>query len=58
MQIETTLAYYLTPIKMTVIKMSVTVPKDAEKGEFSCTLGGKQYGVSSKDCLAVPFFRM
>ena len=58
MQIKTSMRYYLTLVRMVVIKRKqiTSVSKDVEKKELSCILGGtvswcgdygKQYGVSS-----------
>jgi len=59
MQIETTVRYHLTPVRMAKIKTKETsVGEDMEKKEHSCTVGGitnwyshcgKQYGSSSKN---------
>ena len=58
-QIETTMRYHLTPVRMAAVKGKETanVGKDMEKRELLCTIGrtvnlcsfyGKQYGGSSK----------
>ena len=59
MQMKTTMRYHLTPVRMAIIKKTVTsVRKDMEKREPLCTVGenvnwcshyGKQYGDSSKN---------
>ena len=59
-QINTTMRYHLTPVRMAEIHNSGTtdVDKDGEKGEPLCTAGGnanwhshsgKKYGGSSKN---------
>ena len=42
MQIKTTMRYYLTPVKMAIIKKLETIKagKGVEKREPSCTVGG------------------
>ena len=42
MQIKTTMRYYLTLVKMAVIKIQqiTSIGKDVEKRELSCTVGG------------------
>ena len=42
MQIKTTMRYYLTPIRMTMIKKSIKINagEGVEKRESSCTVGG------------------
>ena len=56
-QIKTTMRYYLTPVRMAIIKKT-SVGKDVEKKELLYTVGGtinwcshygKQYGGSSKN---------
>ena len=43
MQIKTTVRYYLTPVRMAIIKILQTMNsgEGVEKMEFSCTVGGK-----------------
>ena len=57
MQIQTTMRYQLTPVRMAIIKMT-SVGEDVEKTEPSCTVGGnvnwcyhygKHYGSYSKN---------
>ena len=42
MQIKTTVRYYLTPVRMAIIKILQTMNsgEGVEKREFSCTVGG------------------
>ena len=42
MQIRTTVRYYLTPVRMAIIKKTTDnrVGKDVEKRELLCTVGG------------------
>ena len=42
MQIKTTMRYYLTPVRMAIIKKSTNINAEVvvEKREHSCTVGG------------------
>ena len=58
MQIETTMRYHLTPVRVSNIKKSTNIGEDMEKREpwyiFGgnadwCSYCGKQYGISSEN---------
>ena len=53
-QIKTTMRYHLTPVRMVTINKTgnTNVGEDVEKGEPSCTVGGKVnwYSHSGKLC--------
>jgi len=54
MQIKTTLRYYLTPVRMAVIKKTrdTNVGKDVEKRQSLCTVGGN--AVTMGNSMEVP----
>ena len=59
-QIQTTIRHHLTPVRMAIVnnQQTISVGKDVEKEEHSCTVGGntdwcshcgKQYGDTLKN---------
>ena len=50
MQLETTMRYYLTPVRMAVInKSTASVGEDVEKGEPGALLVGLQIGAATRE---------
>ena len=65
MQIKTTMRYYLTPVRMAIIKKSTNINAEVvvEKREHSCTVGrnvnryrlyGRQYAAAAKSLQSYP----
>ena len=55
MQLETTMRYYLTPVRMAFINKSTSVGEDVEKGEPGALLVGLQIGAATgEDILESP----
>ena len=49
MQLETTMRYYLTPVRMAFINKSTSVGEDVEKGEPGALLVGLQIGAATRE---------